>query len=190
MSTAVFVFAVLDGGGGRGALSYGVSFAKRAIATDDMAFGRARARRFRLCAGPIAAALNLHVKGGALPVIAASRARARGAREFGPRRRRVIFCFCCARRRRWPRRSELRGQLRQEGDRNRRHGLRTCSRSAFSPLRRADRGRIEFACERGRVACYCCLAGAREGRARIWAAAPPCYFLFLLCSTAAVAAAL
>ena len=31
-----FVFALLAGGGGRGALSYGVSFAKPAIATDDM----------------------------------------------------------------------------------------------------------------------------------------------------------
>ena len=31
-----------------------------------------------------------------------------------------------------------------------RHGLRTRSRSAFSPLRRADRGRIESACERAR----------------------------------------
>ena len=68
---------------------------------DDMAFGRARARLFRPCAGPIAAALNLHVK-------------------------------------------------------------------------------------RGRVASFRAVAGAREIRA----AAPPIYFWLLLCSTAAVAAAL
>ena len=44
--------------------------------------------------------------------------RGESAPRFGPRRRRVIFCFCSARWRRWPRRSELRGQLRQAGDRN------------------------------------------------------------------------
>ena len=44
--------------------------------------------------------------------------RGKSAPRFGPRRRRVIFCFCSARWRRWPRRSELRGQLRQAGDRN------------------------------------------------------------------------
>jgi hypothetical protein len=32
----IFVFARRGGGGGGGALSYGVSFGKRAIATDDM----------------------------------------------------------------------------------------------------------------------------------------------------------
>ncbi len=46
------------------------------------------------------------------------------------------------------------------------------------------------AVERGRVASFPAVAGAREGRARIRAAAPPIYFWLLLCSTAAVAAAL
>ena len=78
-----------------------------------------------------------------MPLFAHSRARARGARESGPRRRRFIFGFFAVLD------GEVRGQLRQHGDRNRRHGLRTCSRSAFSPLRRADRGRIESACEKG-----------------------------------------
>jgi len=60
-------------------------------ASHHESFGRARARLFRPCDGPIAAALNLHVKGGALAIFAHSRARARGARESAPRRRRVIF---------------------------------------------------------------------------------------------------
>ena len=71
----------------------------------------------------------------ALAIFAQSRARARGAREFGPRRRRFIFGFCCARRRRWPRRSQVRGQLRQHGDRNRRH-------AAFILMARISRARV------------------------------------------------
>ena len=138
----------------------------------------------------IATALNLHVKRGRL-AHACSYARARGARANPGRAlgRGVadLFLanlFCSARRRRWPRRCEIRGQLRRQPARNRRHGLRACSRSAFSPLRRADRDRIATALnlhvKRGRLAHACSYARARARGARIraalWAAASPIYF--------------
>ena len=54
------------------------------------------------------------------------------------------------RRRRWPRRGELAGQLRQAGDRNRRHGLRTCSLCVLRGAAHPGRGAAELFLRRRR----------------------------------------
>ena len=173
-------FAVIDGDGGCGALSYGVSFAKRAIATarhglrtcSRSAFSPLRRGRSR----PLATALNLHVKRGRVACFL-SPARAREAKPSGaanPRRAVgrgaadlfLANAFCCDRRRRWLRRSELRGQLRQAGDRNSTTwpsdvlALRFFA-PATGPIATA-RDRIEFACEKGAR----CLFSLTRARAR------------------------
>ena len=170
-------FAVIDGDGGRGALSYGVSFAKRAIATarhglrtcSRSAFSPLRRGRSR----PLATALNLHMKRGR---VASFRSPAgAGARESRAADLFLANAFCCDRRRRRPRRSELRGQLRQAGDRNSTTwpsdvlALRFFA-PATGPIATA-RDRIEFAYERGRVASFRSPAGAGARES-----APPIYF--------------